>query len=163
MNKSVGNASDATAIRSAIPEDVNAIGILLEQYTALGNVLPRTNEEILRHIDDFYVIEAQSQVIGCGALEVFTDELVEIRSLMIAKNHSRQGYGRLLVEHLINETQIRGFRRLFALTYVPEYFHKLGFETVSKDTFPEKVWGICVKCYKFNRCDEIAVHRYLQK
>ena len=35
--------------------------------------------------------------------------------------------------------------------------HKLGFKTVSKDTLPEKVWSVCVKCYKFNHCDEIAV------
>jgi len=161
MNKSVGNACDATAVRGATHEDVNAISMLMDQYAALGNVLPRTKEEILRHIDDFYVIETQSQVIGCGALEVFTDELVEIRSLMIENSHSGQGYGQLLVEHLIDETRTRGFRRLFALTYVPEFFHKHGFEIVSKDTFPEKVWGICVKCYKFNRCDEIAVHRRL--
>ena len=26
---------------------------------------------------------------------------------------------------------------------------------------PEKVWGVCVKCYKFNNCDEIAVLREL--
>jgi amino-acid N-acetyltransferase len=44
-----------------------------------------------------------------------------------------------------------------ALTYVPEFFHKLGFRTVPKDMLPEKVWGVCVKCYKYNNCDEIAV------
>ena len=44
-----------------------------------------------------------------------------------------------------------------ALTYVPEFFHKLEFRTVPKESLPEKVWGICVKCYKFNNCDETAV------
>ena len=44
-----------------------------------------------------------------------------------------------------------------ALTYVPGFFGRLGFEVVSKDDLPEKVWQVCVKCYKFNRCDEIAV------
>jgi hypothetical protein len=45
-----------------------------------------------------------------------------------------------------------------ALTYVPTFFHKLGFETVAMDTLPEKVWGgVCVKCYKYNNCDETAV------
>ena len=44
-----------------------------------------------------------------------------------------------------------------SLTYVPGFFGRLGFEVVSKDDLPEKVWQVCVKCYKFNRCDEIAV------
>ena len=44
-----------------------------------------------------------------------------------------------------------------ALTYVPAFFHKLGFKTVPMETLPEKVWGVCIKCYKYNKCDETAV------
>ena len=29
--------------------------------------------------------------------------------------------------------------------------------TVAVDTLPEKVWGVCVKCYKYSNCDETAV------
>jgi len=46
---------------------------------------------------------------------------------------------------------------LMALTYVPRFFHNIGFVTVGTDTLPEKVWSVCVKCYKYNRCDEVAV------
>lgn len=55
------------------------------------------------------------------------------------------------------ETRTIGLTRFIALTYVPTFFHKLGFQTVAMDTLPEKVWGVCVKCYKYNNCDETAV------
>ncbi len=148
-------------MRKAKPEEVGEISALLSEYAAMGNVLPRTEDDIRRNLSEFHVIVADSTVVGCGALEVFTRELAEIRSLMIAADYTGCGLGRLLVEYLIAEARARGFRRLMALTYVPGFFHKLGFRTVSKDTLPEKVWGICVTCYKFSRCDEIAVLKNL--
>jgi amino-acid N-acetyltransferase len=72
-------------------------------------------------------------------------------------NVKGKGMGRLLVARIIDETRALGLKRLMALTYVPEFFHRLGFKTVNKDMLPEKVWGICIKCYKYNNCDEIAV------
>ncbi len=146
-----------TGVRHATGHDVSAIGALMKRYAALGNVLPRTEDDIRRNIDDFYVMQTQSRVVGCGALEIFTPELAEIRSLMIAEDYAGQGLGGRMVEHLVNEARARRFKRLMALTYVPELFHKWGFETVSKDALPEKVWGICITCYKFNHCDETAL------
>lgn len=161
MHDSAFGHPQQTAVRRATHQDVSAIGALMERYAALGNVLPRTVADIRRNLENFYVIEQQAQVVGCGALEVFTPELAEIRSLMIAEDHAGRGLGARLVEHLISEARTRGFRRLMALTYVPHFFHKWDFETVSKDALPEKVWGICVTCYKFNNCDETAVLKHL--
>ena len=96
-------------------------------------------------------------MVVCGALEIFTDKLGEVRSLVVADEVKGKGIGRLLVQRIIEETRMLGLKRLMALTYVPGFFHKLGFKTVSKDMLPEKVWGICIKCYKYNNCDEIAV------
>ncbi|MGA8261725.1 MAG: N-acetyltransferase [Arenicellales bacterium] len=148
-------------IRTARPEDVDAIARLLAGYARMGNVLPRPKSEILRNIGMFRVAESESVVTGCGALEVFTADLAEIRSLVVVEAAKGTGVGRRLVERLMEDARERGHRRLMALTYVPGFFHRLGFETVSRDTFPEKVWGICVTCYKFHRCDEIAVLRNL--
>jgi amino-acid N-acetyltransferase len=38
----------------------------------------------------------------------------------------------------------------------------MGFEVVSKDTLPLKVWSDCVRCPKRDGCDEIAMVRLLQ-
>lgn len=144
-------------IRQAAIGDVPTIHHLLEIYAAKGNLLPRTFSELYRHLRDFFVIEVDGQVVACGALEIFTEDLGEVRSLVVDEAHERRGLGRLLVGRIIDEARAIGLRRLMALTYVPPFFHKLGFRTVAMDTLPEKVWGVCVKCYKYNNCDETAV------
>ncbi len=147
----------APIMRAAMIGDVPYIHHLLEIYANRGNLLPRTMSELYRHLRDFFVVEVQGRIAACGALEIFTEDLGEIRSLVVDDEFKRHGFGRMLVERLIEEARTIGLRRLMALTYVPEFFHKLGFRTVRKDTLPEKVWGICVKCYKYNHCDETAV------
>jgi amino-acid N-acetyltransferase len=144
-------------IRQAAIGDVPTVHHLLEIYAAKGNLLPRTFSELYRHLRDFFVIEIDGQVVACGALEIFTEDLGEVRSLVVDEAHERRGLGRLLVQRIIEEARTIGLRRLMALTYVPPFFHKLGFRTVAMDTLPEKVWGVCVKCYKYNNCDETAV------
>ncbi len=152
----------APVVRPAAIGDVPVIHHLLEIYAAQGNLLPRTLSELYRHLRDFFVIEADGKVAACGALEIFTDDLGEVRSLVVDDAWKGKGLGRMLVERLIEEAQAIGLKRLMALTYVPEFFHKLGFKTVPKETLPEKVWSVCVKCYKYNSCDEIAVLRLLK-
>ena len=147
----------APIIRPAEIHDVPYIHHLIEIYAAQGNLLPRPMSELYRHLRDFFVIETQGRVVACGALEIFTEALGEVRSLVVDDEFKGQGYGRMLVQRIIEEARAIGLRRLMALTYVAPFFYKLGFKTVAKDTLPEKVWGICVKCYKYNNCDETAV------
>ncbi len=144
-------------IRPAAISDVPYIHHLLEIYAAQGNLLPRTMSELYRHLRDFFVVEVAGRVAACGALEIFTENLGEVRSLVVDDEFKSRGLGRMLVERIAEEARVIGLKRLMALTYVAPFFHKLGFKTVAKDTLPEKVWGICVKCYKFNNCDETAV------
>jgi amino-acid N-acetyltransferase len=149
--------SAAPLIRPAAIGDVPDIHHLLEIYAAQGNLLPRTMSELYRHLRDFFVVEVDGKLAGCGALEIFTESLGEIRSLVVDDAYKGRGFGKLLVARIIEEARTIGLKRLMALTYVAPFFHKLGFKTVPKDTLPEKVWGICVKCYKYNHCDETAV------
>lgn len=144
-------------VRAAAIGDAHAIHDLITLYADMGNLLPRPINEIYRHLRDFFVVEADNRIVACGALEIFTENLGEVRSLVVADEVKGTGIGRMLVERIIEETRVLGLKRLMALTYVPEFFHKLGFKTVKKDMLPEKVWGICIKCYKYNNCDEIAV------
>ncbi|MDZ7839740.1 MAG: N-acetyltransferase [Gammaproteobacteria bacterium] len=162
MNRSPESTVQAAAlIRPATTGDVEAILALLSEYARMGNLLPRSRAEVTAGIEWFRVAESAGTVVACGALEIFTPDLAEIRSLVVAEDFKGTGTGRLVVERLIDDARGRGHRRLMALTYSPGFFHRLGFETVSKEMFPEKVWGICVSCYKFHRCDEIAVLKYL--
>ncbi len=151
--------------QKATQADVEDISALLEEYAQMGNLLPRTQQDIADNIDDFWVIKDNQldnpATVACGALEQFTNELIEIRSLVVNPNIQGSGLGRILVEELIAAARSRGAKRLMALTYSVGFFEKLGFKVVEKDIFPEKIWSICVNCYKFNNCDEVAVVLYL--
>lgn len=153
--------ANAALLRPAAIGDVPYVHHLIEQYASQGNLLPRPMSELYRHLRDFFVVEVEGTVAGCGALEIFTEDLGEVRSLVVADEHKGRGYGQMLVKRILEEARTIGLRRVMALTYVPPFFHKLGFQTVPKETLPEKVWGVCVKCYKFNNCDEIAVLKNL--
>ena len=144
-------------VEVAIESDIPNIQALLNHYASQGELLPRTKTDILANLEHFRVIKRDNTVIACGSLEHFTDELAEVRSLMVSSDIKGGGLGRKIVNNLIETAKQRDVGRVMALTYVPGFFHKLGFITVNKDIFPEKIWGICVNCYKFENCDEIAV------
>lgn len=166
MTMTEANSADigteqAAVVRGAVMNDVDAIYDLLEDYARRGKLLPRTKTEIRRNIRDFFVAGTET-VVACGAIEIFSSDLGEVRSLVVKPDQAGRGYGRALVDHIVGDAKRVGLSRLMALTYEPEFFTRLGFEIVDKDTLPEKVWGVCVSCYKFNDCDEIAMVRYLK-
>ena len=150
-------AAGVPKIRAAAIADVTTIHHLLDIYASKGNLLPRTMGELYRHLRDFFVIELDGKVVAVAALEIFTEDLGEVRSLVVDEAYERRGLGRLLVQRVVAEARSIGLRRIMALTYVPDFFHKLGFKTVPMGSLPEKVWTVCVKCYKYNNCDEVAV------
>jgi len=151
------------SVAQATLEHVEGISNLLRQYSKMGNILPRTEKDIEENIADFQVVlsDSDESVVACGALEQFTDELIEIRSLVVNPTIQGKGLGKLIVNDLINAAKKRGAGRLMALTYSVGFFTKLGFEVVEKEIFPEKIWSICINCYKFKNCDETAVVLHL--
>ncbi len=157
MNSNSKTSNLDLAVSQAQESDVGGIQILLNHYASMGELLPRTKTDIIANLEHFRVIRENDEVIACGALENFTPELAEVRSLMVNDTIKNRGLGRRIVLELLKIAEQRQVKRVMALTYVPIFFHKLGFKTVDKSIFPEKVWGICVNCYKFNNCDEIAV------
>ena len=148
-------------VRWATVADATRIYDLLQHYAKLGRLLPRSTEEIVERLSSFFVSEQNSTMTGCAPLEVFTPELGEVRSLAVDPDFARLGHGRVLVEQLELEARRLGLQRLMALTYVPDFFDKLGFKTTAMDTLPEKVFGVCVTCPKFTHCDEIAMVKSL--
>ena len=151
----------STKVRWATVADVTEIHDLLQYYAKLDRLLPRSTEEIIERLGSFLISEQNSALAGCVSLDVFTPELGEVRSLAVNLNFGRLGHGRALVEQIEVEARRLGLQRLMALTYVPDFFDKLGFKTTTMDTLPEKVFGVCVTCPKFSHCDEIAMVKLL--
>lgn len=144
-------------IRHARITDARAIHQLLLIYARDGQLLGRSLADIYDTIRDFYVYEEGGEVLGVGALAICWEDLAEIRSLAVAQGQQGKGIGRQIVEACLDEARELGLKRVFALTYQPDFFKRLGFADIEKSELPQKIWGDCVKCVKFPDCDEYAL------
>ena len=148
-------------IRKARITDVKQIQKLVEVFANKGEMLPRSLSELYDNLRDFYVYEEDGNVIGVCALHICWEDLVEVRSLVVAEGHTKKGIGKKLVNACVDEAREFGIKRVFALTYQRVFFEKLGFHEIDKVHLPHKIWGDCIKCSKFPDCDEIAMVRAL--
>ena len=148
-------------VRKAAMHDIHPILDLINGYAAKGIMLPRTEFEMSENIRDFSVAYAGSRLVGCGALHFYTPVMAEVRSLAVDPEVRTHGIGQAIVEGLVREAQDYELDALFAFTYVPGFFAKMGFHEVERGELPLKAWKDCLRCPKFHSCDEIAVLRVL--
>jgi amino-acid N-acetyltransferase len=144
-------------IRKAQISDVRDIQKLLMKYAGQGDMLSRSLSELYESLRDFYVFVDGDTLLGTAALHIVWDDLAEVRSVAVAEEVGRKGIGSQLVQACINEAHQIGLKRIFCLTYKPDFFAKLDFRLVDKSELPQKVWGDCIKCVKFPDCDENAM------
>ncbi len=148
-------------VRNARVADAQAIHDLLTRYSDQELLLPRSENEILPQIPNFFVITDQQQIIGCVSLEIFSTELGEVRSLAVSPDYKNRQLGAKLLTAVEDYARDLGLTKMMALTYVEGFFHKFGYQTVEMTSLPEKVWRVCVKCPRFHHCDEIPVLKLL--
>ena len=149
-------------VRKAAMRDIRPILELINGYAAQGVMLPRTEFELSEAIRDFTVVTAGKELMGCGALHFYSPTVAEIRSLAVHEHAKKLGVGRKLVEALAAEAEQYELDAVFAFTYVVEFFNKVGFQAVERGALPLKAWKDCVRCPKFQACDEVAVLRVLR-
>jgi len=138
--------------------DVKGIHELIAEYARKGDMLPRSLADIYENLRDYFVFEeVGGELAGSAAIHIMWEDLAEVRSLAVREGKMRRGIGTQLVESCISEAIMLGIDRVFALTYKPEFFEKLGFHIVDKAELPQKIWTDCLKCSKFPDCDEVAL------
>jgi amino-acid N-acetyltransferase len=148
--------------RKARMADIPALLDLINGYARQGIMLPRTEFELSEGIRDFTVATAGDRILGCAALHFYGPTLAEVRSLAVSAEAHGTGAGRALMEALEREAFDFGLEILFAFTYVPGFFAKVGYREVDRAELPVKAWKDCLRCPKFQACDEIAVLKPLQ-
>ncbi len=144
-------------IRSAKLGDVDAIVALLRDYAEQGLLLPRSRQSVCEGLLSFVVVEESGQVVGTAALHILGDDLAEIRSLAVAQNAQGNGYGRMIVDTLLDQAQRLEVPRVLALTYREAFFLRCGFRVVDMRGLQQKIWKDCIHCKKYSACDEIAM------
>ena len=144
-------------IRKAELRDVPALFKLINRYVLEQVLLPRPLTNLYEDVWEFTVAEEEGELLGCGALRFYNQELAELRSLCVDAALQSKGVGRVLTEALIEEGERYGVKTVFALTVAPSFFEKLGFRKAPRERFPVKVYEDCLGCPKYSCCDEIAV------
>jgi amino-acid N-acetyltransferase len=148
-------------IRKAKIEDIKQIQALINVFAKQDLMLPRSLNELYDNLRDFWVCEENKRITACAALHISWDDLAEIKSLAVLKHRQGKGIGRELISVCLNEARELGVKRIFVLTYKPDYFKKFGFKRVKTSDLPHKVWAECINCCKFPNCQEIALVKQL--
>lgn len=144
-------------IRKAKLSDVEDMYHLVNNYAEGGLMLSRPRSMLYEYIRDFVVAEEDGKILGTGALHIMWVDLAEIRALAVEECSQKKGVGRLMVQYLLQEAKELEIPKVFALTYQPEFFKKMGFAIVNKENMPQKVWKECINCAKFPNCDEVCM------
>lgn len=146
--------------RKAKFDDIEAIFNLVSNYASQGIMLQRSRNSLYETLRDMIVaVSDDGEVVGVGGLHIIWDRLAEVRTMAVSPKMTRHGIGAEIVKRLIAEGTELGVEKFFTLTYKPGFFQTLGFETITKEELPHKVWKECIDCPKFPNCDEIAMVR----
>ena len=150
-------------IRKATIEDIKTIHAILKHYGSKGELLARPLSRLYDHVRDFSVWEdpENGRILGCCALQFCWEDLAEIRSLAVVESHIDKKIGTRLVETAFDEARQFKIKKLFTLTYRPDFFKKFGFIVIDKAELPIKIWADCIHCVKFPDCDETALLKQL--
>ena len=146
-------------IRKATIQDIKSVHELLHEYGKKEELLARPLSELYDHVRDFslFVDDKQQTVLGCCALQFCWEDLAEIRSLAVHPDHIGKKIGSALTQAALSEARDFNIKKVFTLTYKPEFFKNFGFIEIDRTELPLKIWSDCIICVKFPDCDEIAM------
>jgi amino-acid N-acetyltransferase len=138
--------------------DIPAMQALVAEEVASGVILERSDDEIATNIRSYVLARQEGYLVGYTALHVHSPRMAEIRSLIVDKNLRGQSIGQQMVLFALEEARTLGVNEVLALTYVADFFRKLGFVEIDKESIPEhKIWADCIQCIHFPVCNEVSL------
>jgi amino-acid N-acetyltransferase len=155
-------AASGRVLRKAKMGDIPRLIALINGFARDGTMLPRTEFELSEGIRDFTILSVDGVIVGCAGLHFYGPTIAEVRSLAVDPARQGGGAGQALMEALEREAREYDLDIVFAFTYVPGFFSKMGYHEVERGELPLKAWKDCLRCPKFQACDEIAVVKLLK-
>jgi amino-acid N-acetyltransferase len=155
--RSLKSAQPQIVLRAAVSADAAALHALIASHLEEGRLLPRTLEELTIHAPRFVVAVDGGQIVGCAELAPLSQEVAEVRSLVVSRNARRLGVGVRMVEELAVRARREGYRRLTAFAHDPAFFVRRGFSIVPHTWVPEKIAHDCNACPLFRNCGQYAI------
>jgi amino-acid N-acetyltransferase len=145
---SKANLSDIPQMQSLVVNEVKE-----------GVILNRSEDEVATNIRSYILAKDGDKIVGYGALHIHSVRLAEIRSLIVDSAYRGKGIGKDIVEYALKEAKELQIKEdVLVLTYLPDFFKKLGFSEINKEQIPEhKIWADCINCIHFPICNEVAL------
>jgi amino-acid N-acetyltransferase len=139
---------EAIKVRSARTADISAIADLCGPLIQSRVLLGKERVELYESVQEFLVAEDSSgKVIACGALHVMWEDLGEVRTVAVSKEHQGTGVGKAILQNLFERAESLGLKRIFCLTFEVEFFSKLGFEPISETPVDPEVYAELVRSH----------------
>jgi amino-acid N-acetyltransferase len=115
-------------IRRVFKKDVRAVMTLIRQSVNSEELVKRTRADIIAHLEDYWVLEIDRNLVGCVALHFYAEQkIAELACLYVHKNQEGQGYGRKLMAFAEQLAVEKGAQQLVALsTQAFNYFQQKG-------------------------------------
>ena len=153
------NAQKAAAlsVRRARMSDVDKIYQQVDYWSGKGEILPRSRDNIIHDIQNFVVAEVDGEVVGCASLYIYQKGLAEIRSIVIDKSMHGLGQGPALVQYLLEFAHQMELQQIIVLTYIPEFFNKLGFTLIEKSSLASNIIEDSEQSPHKDPADEVAM------
>ena len=147
----------AVTLRTAVPSDAPAIHRLITDNLEVGHLLPRSIEDVERHVARFLVASVDNAVVGCAELAPLSGKVAEVRSLVVAESFRGRHIGPQLVTEVAKTATASGFSTLCAFTHEPSHFVRMAFTIVPHIWVPEKIAHDCASCPLFRSCGQYAM------
>ena len=131
-----------------------------------NELLPRPISDIVENIDRFLVCEMGGRIVGTVSWQILPEigfarhPSVEIKSLAVKRALRRRGIGAMLVQAAIERIRALRPTQIIVLTFAPDFFGKMGFVKVPKETLMHKLYMGCINCTKYDSpftCPEVAM------
>ncbi len=138
--------------------DIESMQKLVSKEIKEGIILERSSDEVATNIRSYILAKDGDRIVGYTALHIHSTRLAEIRSLIVADGYRGRNIGRRLVEFALQEAEEIEVKEVLVLTYLSDFFKKLDFIEIPKETIPEhKIWADCIKCIHFPICNEVSL------
>ena len=118
-------------IRPALPRDVRSIAEVAAPYTANRVLISKDLIAYFEDVQEFLVAVDGDQLVGCGALHVFWDDIAEVRTIAVRDDYKKRGVGSRIVSALIQRARDLGLTRVFCLTFEVDFFAQFGFKEIT--------------------------------
>lgn len=81
----------------------------------------------------FFMAFGDNEFVGIVGLENYSDVAL-LRSMVVFDNFKKKGFGRKIVNYVLEEAKAKGIKEIFILTTTAkDFFERLGFEVIERE------------------------------